>query len=193
MSATVPAVVTSTLGPEGTMEPESPPASMASPVAPSDVEPVLDWRLHPDEIAPARDLHPPDAIGATLLNAIVEELAWFGSLPRGQAMSPSNWLMRKFRERGVPYRPRDWFSNVTERDRQRFSRACQRLERDGYLIRITEPLRDRVMHVQPTLDGLRWVLQSSADLDSTHVIEGLRRTDWGRWMAEKLESEVTDQ
>ena len=190
MSATVPAVVTSTLGPGGTIEPESPPAPSASPF---DVEPALDWRIHTDEIAPARDLYPPDAIGAALLNAIIEELAWFGSLPQGQAMSPSNWLMRKFRERGVPYRPRDWFSNVTERDRQRFSRACQRLERDGYLIRITEPLRDRVMHVQPTLDGLRWVLRTSDEFDSVPAIDGLRRTDWGRWMAEELESEVNDQ
>ena len=190
MSATVPAVVTSTLGPEGTIEPESPPTSTASP---SDDELAFDWRLDADELSLDHDLPAPDAIGAALLNAIAEELVWFGSLQQSQAMSPSNWLMRKFRERGVPYRPRDWFSNVTERDRQRFSRACLRLERDGYLIRITEPLRDRVMHVQPTLDGLRWIFQSSADFDSTPVIEGLRRTDWGRWMAEKLESEVTDQ
>jgi len=181
MIATVPAVVTSTLGPEGTIEPESPPASTALPFG---VESVLDWRLDADELVPTRDRHPPDAFGAALLNAIVEELAWFGLLPRGQAMSPSNWLMRKFRERGVPYHPRDWFGRSAECDRQRFSRACLRLERDGYLIRITEPLRDRVMQVQPTLDGLRWVLQSSADFDSGGVREGLWRTDWGRWMAD---------
>lgn len=193
MSATVPAVVTSTLGPEGTIEPESSPGSTASPITPSDVEPAFDWRLNVDESIPERDLRPPDAIGAALLNAIIEELAWLGSLPQGQAMSPSNWLMRRFRERGVPYRPRDWFSNVTERDRQRFSRACQRLERDGYLIRVTEPLRDRVMHVQPTLDGLQWVLRTNDAVDSTGVIESLRLTDWGRWMAGELEREVTDQ
>jgi hypothetical protein len=193
MIATVPAVVTSTLGPEGTIEPESSPGSTASPITPSDVEPVFDWRLDADELSQERDLRPPNAIGAALLHAVVEEIAWFGLLPHGKAMNLSNWLMRRFRERGVPYRPRDWFGRTTERDRQRFSRACLRLERDGYLIRITEPLRDRVMYVQPTLDGLRWIFQSSADFDSTPVIEGLRRTDWGRWMAEKLESEVTDQ
>lgn len=193
MIATVPAVVTSTLGPEGTIEPDKRPDSTAPPVTSSDVEPAFDWRLDADEIAPARDLYPPDAIGAALLQAIVEELIWFGSLPRGQALSLSNWPISRFREHGVPYCPRDWFGRSTECDRQRFSRACLRLERDGYLIRITEPLRDRVMQVQPTLDGLRWVLQSSADFDSGGVLEGLWRTDWGRWMAEELEREFTDQ
>lgn len=187
MIATAPAVVTSTLGPEGTIEPENPTTSTA---LPSGVGPVLEWRLDADELSLDRDLPAPDTIGAALLNAIVEEVAWFGSLEQSQVMNPSNWPMRRFREHGVPYRPREWFGRTTERDRQRFSRACQRLERDGYLIRITEPLRDRVMHVQTTLDGVRWVLQSSADLDSTHVIEGLRRTDWGAWLADELQNEA---
>jgi len=190
MSATVPAVVTSTLGPEGTIEPESPPASTALPFG---IEPVLDWRLDADELFLDRDLPAPDTIGAALLNAIVEELAWFGSLQQSQAMSPSNWPMRKFRERGVPYRPRDWFGRSAECDRQRFSRGCLRLERDGYLIRITEPLRERVMHVQPTLDGLRWVLRTNDDVDSAPVIEGLRRTDWGAWLASELAQNDREQ
>ncbi len=192
MIATVPAADVSHCGPEGTIQAEnaSAPAEPSTDLAIDDS--LFDWRLDADELAPARDLPAPDAIGAALLNVIVEELAWFGSLPHGQAMSPSNWLMRRFRERGVPYRPRDWFSNVTERDRQRFSRACLRLERDGYLIRITEPLRERVTHVQPMLDGALWTLRANPNFDVTSIVEGLRRTDWGTWLADELRRNATD-
>ncbi len=71
----------------------------------------------------------------------------------------------------------------------RYSRACQALERDGYVVRETESLRNRAVAVQPTLYGLTWPLRDAPSANKQAVVEGLRRTKWGQELAEELMKE----
>ena len=62
-----------------------------------------------------------------------------------------------------------------------------RLERDGYVTRITEPRRDRITHLRPTLNGLMWAFRASPATDIDIVVTALRRTEWGRGLADDIE------
>ena len=133
----------------------------------------------------------PDWIGERLLGEIVDDLEWFCTVAFDPRVHTQDHHPLILFHQGVPYRPVVWFGEMDICHRQRYSRACQALERDGYLIRNTEPLRNRVMSQQPTLYGLTWPLHDAPLARRQAVIEGLRRTKWGRELAELLLTEMS--
>ena len=106
---------------------------------------------------------------------------------RAYARSPPLILSHE----GVLYRPVVWFSPMDICHRQRYSRECQALARDGYLIRKMEPLRKRATSLQPTLYDLTWPLREAPLAKTLAVVEGLRRTTWGQELAELLLTEMS--
>ena len=72
------------------------------------------------------------------------------------------------------------------------SRACRQLERDGYLARDTERLRNRVKSVVPTVFGIAWPLRAASEARAQEVVDGLRKTLWGRELADELLDELAN-
>lgn len=129
----------------------------------------------------------PDAEGADVLQALTDHIVWFASLDEWRATCSREPEIVGMRRHGVPYAPCQWFGPLSDAERQRYSRATMRLEREGYLTRITERHRDRVTHLVPTLNGLMWVLRSEGMLNTDSLAVGLRRTEWGGRLADELE------
>ena len=136
---------------------------------------------------PRRSLQaiPLDADGVDILVAVlaeIEALPYLGTeLEAGATRS-----LAELRDVGIPYRPGDWFGGpLSPARRKAYSRAATRLEDAGLVLRVTEPNRDRVTHLQPTAAGLRRAMRlvgRRADLAA--IAEGLRRTAWGGHLAE---------
>jgi DNA-binding MarR family transcriptional regulator len=82
-------------------------------------------------------------------------------------------------ELGIRYRPSKWFGELTEAERQAYSRALRKLDDAGLLIRITEENRDRVAYVRLTTGGLWKALEVNPDADRDAIAESLSRTNWG--------------
>jgi hypothetical protein len=136
---------------------------------------------------PPADPPVPDNDGADVLQALLHRLIWFASLNEPVAAQSRQPEIAGLRRHGIPYAPCEWFGPVNDKQRQRYSRATMRLEGDGYVIRITELRRDRVTHLRPTLNGLMWALRASPATDIGEVTTALRRTEWGRRLAEDVE------
>ena len=132
----------------------------------------------------------PDWMGERLLGEIVDDLEWFSTVEFDPSVHTRDRHPVILYHQGVPYRPVTWFGDMDVCHRQRYSRACQALERDGYLIRATEPLRNRVTSLQPTLYGLAWPLREAPLAQIQSVAEGLRRTQWGKELADELLTEL---
>ena len=133
----------------------------------------------------------PDTLGKLLLRAIADDLAWFG----GVVFDPDRTTDRVLLElyfRGVPYSPSTWFPESDSCHRKRCSRACRQLERDGYLARDTERLRNRVKSVVPTVFGIAWPLRHASEVRVQAVVDGLRKTQWGRELADELLDELAN-
>jgi len=82
---------------------------------------------------------------------------------------------------GVRHQPAVWFGCLTAAQRKACSRAVRSLEEAGLLVRITEPNRDRVTHVQLTPAGLWRALQlAGPDADCDAIIDALLHTTWGQ-------------
>ncbi len=71
-------------------------------------------------------------------------------------------------------------------------RACRQLERDGYLARDTERLRNRVRSIVPTVFGIAWPLRTASEVRDQEVVDGLRKTQWGRELADELLDELAN-
>ena len=115
------------------------------------------------------------------LLAEIEALPVLGSgLQQGAA-----YELLQIRDMGIPYRPGVWYgASLDCAQRQAYSRAAIRLEGAGFVRRITEPRRDRVTHLQPTVDGLRMALRlAGRRADRSAVAAGLSMTRWGRELA----------
>jgi len=128
------------------------------------------------------DRHAADILAAVL--AEIEALKHLGTALE-EGASPR---LAGLRDVGIAYRPDDWFGGpLSGARRKAYSRAAARLEGAGLLLRITEPNRDRVTHLQLTAAGLRRALRlvgPRADLAA--IAEGLGRTTWGRELAAGL-------
>jgi len=124
---------------------------------------------------------------ADILAAVLAEIEALRQLGIALEAGASRRLAQ-LRDLGIPYRPDDWFGGPLNWARRKaYSRAAARLEGAGLLLRITEPNRDRVTHVQLTAAGLRRALRlvgPRADLAA--VAEGLGRTTWGKELAAGL-------
>ena len=125
----------------------------------------------------------PGAEGQAMILAILEQIAAFSAVPARVASNS-----RRMRQRGVRFSPCEWFGDWSVAQRQRYSRTATRLERDGYLVRITERRRNRATHVQPTCYALTWALEREIVPDLAALTSGLRRTEWGFDLATHLES-----
>lgn len=131
----------------------------------------------------------PDTLGQLLLRAMADDLTWFGGVEFDPDQTTDRVLL-EFYFRGVPYSPTIWFPESDSRHRKRCSRACRQLERDGYLDRDTERLRDRVKSVVPTVFGLAWPLRADPGFRVQAVVDGLRKAQWGRELADELLDEI---
>lgn len=140
-----------------------------------------------DEPASPPDPTVPDSDGAAVLQALLRRLIWFASLDEPVAAQSRQPEVAGLRRHGIPYSTCEWFGPIDDWQRQRYSRATMRLEGNGYVIRITEPRRDRVTHLRPTLNGLMWALRASPATDIGEVTTALRRTEWGRRLADDIE------
>lgn len=128
----------------------------------------------------------PDWIGEQLLGEIVNELEWFSTVGFDPRVHSGERRARVMYYQGVLFQPTQWFGAMDVSHRQRYSRACRRLERDGYVVRETESLRNRAVALRPTLYGLTWPLRDVSFERKQAVVEGLRRTRWGQDLAEEL-------
>jgi len=130
----------------------------------------------------ALDRHAADILAAVL--AEIEALKQVGTALEDGA-SPR---LAGLRDLGIPYRPDDWFDGpLSWAHRKAYSRAAVRLASAGLVLRITQPKRDRVTHLQLTGAGLRRALRlvgRRADLAA--IAEGLGRTAWGKGLAAGL-------
>lgn len=127
-----------------------------------------------------------------LLN-ILAELEVLADVPEDMMDTPEPYL-RTIVTKGVPYRPTAWFgATLPDAARMAYSRAARRLVRDGLLCRLTEPARDRVQCVHPTLDGLEHALElAGTNGDRESVARGLRRTHWGLALADAISAQRDD-
>jgi len=128
---------------------------------------------------------PPDPLGAVMLRAMANDLAWWGTVRFTPGRSVDRYLV-DFYYRGVPYSPSEWFGDLDSGHRQRCSRVCRQLEQDRYLYRVTESQRDRVRCLVPTLHGLTWPLRTAPQAKIQGVVSGLRKTEWGQELADQL-------
>ena len=122
-----------------------------------------------------------------MLLILLAEIEVFAELPDDLPDPPEPYLYG-LQTAGVPYRPAAWLGGpLPPAPRMACSRAAQRLARAGLVRRITEARRDRVRYLQPTADGLVRALElAGRDADKTAVVEGLRRTQWGRGLARRV-------
>jgi len=126
-----------------------------------------------------------------LLLAVLAELDVLGSRTTKELCVGERHLAELL-TRGVPYTPDDWCEQpLSAARRKAISRAAQRLESSGLLIRVTEPNRNRVTHLLPTLDGLLKAFRLTSQADFKSIIAGLHRTAWGGRLAVLLQAEVT--
>ena len=133
----------------------------------------------------------PDTLGKLLLRAIADALAWFGGVEFDPDRTTDRVLLELY-FRGVPYSPMTWFPESDSRHRKRCSRACRQLERDGYLARDTERLRNRVRSIVSTVFGIAWPLRHASEVRAQEVVDGLRKTLWGRELADELLDELAN-
>lgn len=119
-----------------------------------------------------------------ILCALLAEIETFGELPEIVARGPDPFVVA-MRNVGVPYRPGAWFSErLTLARYKAYSRATDRLECAGLLCRITGEKGERVSRVQLTPAGLDRAFElAGPSADRTAVAEGLRRTEWGGYLA----------
>ena len=128
-----------------------------------------------------------DRHAADILAAVLAEVEALKDLGRALEEGTSRRLA-ELRDLGIPYRPDDWFGGpLSWACRKAYSRAAVRLEAAGLIVRITQPKRDRVTHLQLTAAGLRRALRLvRRRADPTAVAEGLGRTTWGKQLAAGL-------
>lgn len=119
-----------------------------------------------------------------MLLTLLAEVEVFAELPDDLLDAPEPYLYA-LQTAGVPYRPAAWLGGpLPPARRMACSRTARCLARAGLVRRMTEARRDRVRYLQPTVDGLVRALElAGRDADKTAVVEGLRRTRWGRGLA----------
>ena len=138
-------------------------------------------------VRPTADSVALDVYATDILAAVLAGIETLPEVDAGLEGGATRWLA-KLRDLGVPYQPDDWFDGPLSCARRKaYSRAAMRLEGAGLILRITQPNRDRVTHLQLTAAGLRRALRMvGSSANRAAVAEGLRRTTWGRELAVNL-------
>ena len=133
----------------------------------------------------------PATLGKLLLRAIADDLAWFGGVEFDPDRTTDRVLLELY-FRGVPYSPTTSFPESDSFHRTRCLRECRQLERDGSLARDTERLRNRVKSVVPTVFGIAWPLRTASEVRVQAIVDGLRKTQWGRELVGELFDELAN-
>lgn len=85
----------------------------------------------------------PGSTAEQLLLAAVAEIEAFADLNEDLIADSCDRFVTGMVHVGVPYRPCEWFGQLTAARRKELSRAARRLEGLGLADRVTEPQRDR--------------------------------------------------
>lgn len=89
-------------------------------------------------------------------------------------------FVRSIREVGVPFTPSSWKrGNITAAQKMAYTRAVRRLERSGFITRISESKRDRTTHVRPTKMAVVFMIdQLGPQIDCDQLFESISRMHW---------------
>jgi len=89
-------------------------------------------------------------------------------------------FVRAIREVGVPFTPSTWKrGNITAAQKMAYTRAVRRLERSGFITRISESKRDRTTHVRPTKMAVAFMIdQLGWQIDCDQLFGSISRFDW---------------
>lgn len=128
----------------------------------------------------------PETHGGQILVAMLAAIETFGEIDPNRVARCLERDIVGMVKHGVPYQPDTWFPGLTMARRKAYSRATMRLEGNGLAVRITEPHRDRVIYVRPTLSGLLIAFEIAEHANPDTVYAGLRRTRWGDALADDL-------
>ena len=117
-----------------------------------------------------------------ILVALLTEITWLADLAPTDLEDPSVANVLRV---GIPYRPVRWFGGPLNCARRKaYSRAIKRLEWAGLVSCIMQRSRDRVAYVQLNAVGLQQAIElAGPDADPNAIVEGLRRTSWGDYLA----------
>jgi hypothetical protein len=111
--------------------------------------PVSTKTARPRQLSPVEE---------TVLLAVLAEMETFAEIDESLLDSPQPYLVT-MRQSGIPYRPDAWcHARLSAARRKAFSRAAVRLERRGWLVRLTQLSRDHVTHLRLTERGLALAL-----------------------------------
>lgn len=89
-------------------------------------------------------------------------------------------FVRSIREVGVPFTPSTWKrGNITAAQKMAYTRAVRRLERSGFITRVSESKRDRTTHVRPTKMAVVFMIdQLGPQIDCDQLFESISRMHW---------------
>ena len=89
-------------------------------------------------------------------------------------------FVRSIREVGVPFTPSSWKrGNITSAQKMAYTRAVRRLERSGFITRISESKRDRTTHIRPTKMAVVFMIdQLGPQIDCDQLFESISRMHW---------------
>ncbi|QDU39691.1 hypothetical protein Mal4_40370 [Maioricimonas rarisocia] len=129
-------------------------------------------------------LREPTQRGGRILQRLLIEIERLAVARDGGMTCIGPTELREIAERGIPYRPRDWFGSATVAERKAWSRAAQRLEADGHVCRTLERHRQRVTHLVPTPAGFAWALAAAPKVNAQRLRDALHRMHWGQPLLE---------
>lgn len=89
-------------------------------------------------------------------------------------------FVRSIRQIGVPFTPSSWKrGNINTAQKMAYTRAVRRLERSGYITRVSESKRDRTTHVRPTKMAIVFMIdQLGPQIDCDQLFESISRMQW---------------
>jgi hypothetical protein len=89
-------------------------------------------------------------------------------------------FVRSLRQIGVPFTPSSWKrGNITTAQKMAYTRAVRRLERSGFITRVSESKRDRTTHVRPTKMAIVFMIdQLGLQIDCDQLFESISRMQW---------------
>ena len=135
----------------------------------------------------------PTRHGARILMQLLIEIEALATLEDGSPAHSVTPVAEDVAKRGIPYRPAVWFDTSTVADRKNWSRATQRLEMDGHVLRTRERRRNRVTHLVPTPAGFAWALDAAPWVDRAVMARVLERLEWGELLLDTLNETTAEE